>query len=219
MDHLSVENREKCISSRKLRREGKLPAVLYGRGQPTKSIALSHGNFEKIWRQAGESTVITLSHPEGTLDVLIAEVQTDPVTGEFLHVDFQVLEKGKKVKVKVPIQFVGVSPAARDLGATLVKVLHEIEVEAFPNDLPHAIEVGVSVLDTLESQILARDLRLQPGVTLRTNPLEVVAAVAAAREEEKEEPQTIDFSQIEVEKKGKVGEEQGAAAEAESTAK
>jgi large subunit ribosomal protein L25 len=129
------------------------------------------------------------------------------VSSEVIHADFYVPEKGKKVEVEVPLEFVGVSTAVKDLGGTLVKVMHEIEVEALPKDLPHSIKVDISKLIDVEAQILAGDLALPEGVSLITEAEEVVASIAVA-EEEKEVAAPADLSQIELaEKKGKKEEE------------
>jgi large subunit ribosomal protein L25 len=136
-------------------------------------------------------------------DALIHDVERDPVTGAVRHVDFYVLEKGKKVEVEVPLTFVGISPAVKDMGGTLVKVMHKLAIEALPKDLPRAIEVDIAALVTFESKIHVKDLVLPSGVEAKTNSEEVVALVAEYKEEVEETIAPIDLSAIEVEKKGK----------------
>ena len=170
----------------------------------------------KVWREAGESTVVTIETPEGVKESLIHDVDLDPITGIPRHADFYVFEKGHKVEVALSVEFVGVSPAVKDSGGTLVKVLHEIKVEAMPKDLPHNIEIDISGLAQFGDQILAKDLVLPNGVLLKEKTDEVVVTISAPREEKEEESAPIDLSAIEVEKKGKE-ETPGEAAEAEPT--
>lgn len=189
-----------------IRMDGRIPAVMYGSKFESLPITVSALEFKKAFESAGESTVITLTGGAEDEQALIHEVQYDPVTDRPIHIDFYVVEKGQKVTVHVPLEFEGVSPAVKDLAATLIKVLHEIEVEAEPAKLPHGLTVDISALATMDSQILAKDIKLPEGVTLITGPEEVIASVAEAMKEP-EEPVSMDISQIEVEKKGKIEEE------------
>jgi large subunit ribosomal protein L25 len=204
---LIAQERDTKASPRSFRKKGLLPAVFYGPKEKSMAIILNKIDFVKTLREAGESTVIELKTPKGEKEVLIHEVAYEPVRGEPIHVDFYVPEKGKKVAVHVPLEFFGTSLAIKDLGGTLVKVLHEIEVEALPKDLPHDIKIDIGALVDLDSQILARHIPLPSGVTLLAEPEEVVAAISVA-EEEKEEVVPVDLSVIEVEKKGKKEEEE-----------
>ncbi|MBI2121025.1 MAG: 50S ribosomal protein L25 [Parcubacteria group bacterium] len=203
---LTVQERDAKASPKSFLKKGLLPAVFYGPKEKSQAIAMDKIAFVKAWREAGESTVIVLETPKGEIEALVREVSCEPVKGEPVHVDFYVPEKGKKVTVPVPLEFVGISSAIKDLGGTLVKVLHEIEVEALPKDLPHGIKIDIAALKDLDAQILAQDISLPVGVALITEPEEVVAAVSVAQEE-KEETGPIDISTIEVEKKGKKEEE------------
>jgi len=139
---------------------------------------------------------------------LIHDVDYDLITGEPRHADFYIFEKGHKVEIDVPIEFIGVSPAVKDLAGVLMKIMHEIKIEAEPANLPHQIDVDISSITELEGQILAKDLILPKGVTLVENPEEVVVTVATPKAEKVEEVEvSADLSQIEVEKKGKKEEE------------
>lgn len=197
-----------------LRRAGNIPAVFYGPKEPSTSIALSEIEFVKAWKKAGESSIIALEAEGETHDALIHEVDLDPVTGKVRHADFYIVEKGKKVQIHVPIHFEGVAPAIKELGGTLTKVLHEIEIEAKPADLPHDLNVSLESLVNFESQILAGDIKLPSGVTLITGPEEVVALVSEAKEEVEEVSAPVDLSAIEISvEKGKKEEETIPAAE------
>lgn len=200
---LSVEKRTKeSPAVPALRRAGFIPAVVYGAHQPSAPIMLEARAFEKVLREAGEATVISLSGLGAALPTLIHEVDRDPLTNLPRHVDFYAVTKGEKVEVAIPLVFVGESPAV-EAGANLVKVLHELEVEADPMNLPHTIEVDLSVLAAVDDRIHARDLKLPAGVGLVTEPEEVIALVQEIVEEKEEAIDSGDIASIEVEKKGK----------------
>jgi len=197
-----------------MRKAGELPAVFYGMKTENTSISISKSEFKKIWEKAGESSTVKIITPKITVDALIHEVQVDPVSDEPIHVDFLVIDMNKKIEVEVPLEFTGISLAVKTGLGTLVKVLHEVEVEALPKDLPHNLIIDISKLDTIDSQILVSDIKLPTGVKMITKENEVVASIAEQKEE-KEEVAPVDLSAIEVEKKGKKEEE--AVAESEST--
>jgi len=207
---LKGELREAKAKLASVRAQGFIPAVFYGHKQAATPCVFQMNEFKKVLKAAGESTIVTLEMPTGKVNALITEVQYDPVKGEPIHADFSVIEKGHEVTVHVPVEFIGVAPAVKDLGATLVKALHEIEVKALPENLPHGFTVDVSSLATLDGQITAGDVVLPKGVTLVTHASEVVAAIAVAKEEP-ETPVVMDLASIEVEKKGKKEEEEPAA--------
>lgn len=187
-------------------KEGFVPAVFYGPKTEAVSVFVSLNDFMKVWREAGESTVINLDvEGLGEVSVLIHEVKLDPIKDIPKHIDFYVFEKGKKISVYVPVEFVGVAPAVKELGGILVKVVHELEIESEPNKLPHKIEVDISSLKDFGSQIFAKDIKLPEGVELLIEPEEIIASIVEQKEEVEEAPK--DVSDIEVEKKGK--EEEG----------
>lgn len=205
---LTIAKREGKAGS--TRSSGSIPAVFYGPKAPSTSISVKGPEFLKVWRQAGESSIVTLTGLGGEdQDALIHDVVRDPVTEQVRHIDFYVIEKGKKVQVAVPLEFTGESAAVKTLGGNLIKVVHDLEIEALPKDLPHAIEVDISVLVDFDSQIKVKDIKLPTGVTAILDEDEVVALVAAAKEEVEEAPAVIDMAAIEIsEKKGKKEEEE-----------
>ncbi|MFA5997263.1 MAG: 50S ribosomal protein L25 [Candidatus Paceibacterota bacterium] len=190
-----------------IRAEGFIPAVFYGHNQEATPCVFALNEFIKVWKAAGESSVVVVEMPKGKVNALITEVQVDPVKGFPIHVDFYTVEKGQTVSVHVPLEFTGVSGAVKDLGGSLVKVLHEIEVKAEPANIPHSFIIDIASLTALDSQILAESIVLPKGVTLVTHGSDVVAAIAVAKEEVEEAP-VMDLSSIEVEKKGKKEEEE-----------
>ncbi len=197
-----------------LRKEGKIPAVFYGAGKPNTPITVSTIDFKKVWRQAGESSAVQVDAEGDVVDVLIHDVQVDPITSEPLHVDFLAIDMKKKIKVNVELVFEGVSNAVKSGLGNLVKVLHEIEIEALPKDLPHNLTVDISKLETLSDTITVADIKLPAGVEAVTEADTIVASVVEQKEEKLEDSAPVDLSAIEVEKKGKK-EEEGEAASTE----
>lgn len=203
MISLAYEARDAKIKPSALRKSGKVPAVFYGRKQKAVSIIVAEKAFEKAFSDVGENAVLTLQGPAGEVPALVHEVARHPVSVKVEHVDFYAFEKGQKLSVRVPLEFVGVAPAVKEKGAVLVKVLRELAIEAEPTKLPHSIVVDVSPLVDFHSQILAKDITLPDGVVLREKPEEVVASAYEPKEEKVEEVTAPDLSQIEVMKKGK----------------
>jgi large subunit ribosomal protein L25 len=207
---LTVESRtERGKKVSALRSAGKLPAVMYGPKEEATPLTLDKIEFEKVLKQAGESSVIVLKGLSKDKEVLVQEVSFDPMRGGATHVDFYAVEAGKEITIHIPLEFIGEAPATKR-GGTLTKVLHEIEVTCTPSNLPQHIDVDVSTLDDFEKQIHVKDLVVPKGVKIE-NDLEDVIALVQAVEEEAEAPvEAVDMSAIEVEKKGKTETEEEA---------
>ena len=188
-----------------LRAAGDMPAVVYGPKHEAQSITLKTSEFTKVLKAAGESTIIALTGLGKDVEVLVHDVDVDPVTSAPRHVDFYAIETGKMLRLEVPIEFVGESPAVKQ-GAVITKVLYNIEIEALPRNLPQHITVDVSVLVNFHDSIHLRDLVLPEGVTALGEPDDIVAVATEVKEEVDEAPVAIDMSAIEVEKKGKTEE-------------
>lgn len=207
MTTLEAKKREQKADLDALRAEGMIPAVVYGPKHDSMPISVEARAFTKAFREAGESTTVTLDIEGQKVETLVQDVAHHPVKEQFLHVDFLAIDASKPVEVAVPLEFEGVSPAVKTGLGTLVKVLHEVEIAALPKDLPHQLVVDIAALETADSQISAADIKLPAGVTLVTAGEEVVATIAVAQEES-EESAPVDLSSIEVEKKGKKEEEE-----------
>jgi large subunit ribosomal protein L25 len=209
MTTLIAETRTVSKAARKQTVAGHIPAVVYGPKQDSTPISISLRDFVKILRDEGESSVLQLSGiGSGSMQVLIHDVDHDPVTNLPRHADFYAIQKGAKVEVAVPLSFIGESAAVK-AGANLVKVLHELEVESAPEKLPHEIEVDISVLENVGDQIHVRDLKLPTGVTAMIEEDEVVALIQEVEVEVEETTAAPDMDAIEVEQKGKADEEEG----------
>ncbi len=203
MNTLAVEKRSELGKRAKtLRKDGNIPAVVYGPKQKSVPITISLKDFEIVLKEAGESSVVSLTGLEKPLSVLIHDVDHDPVTSIPRHVDFYAIEKGAKVIVAVPLVFVGESPAVK-AGANLVKVLHEVEVEAEATHLMHELTIDISKVVAIGDSVHASDISLGAHVTLITEPNEVVVIAQEVEEDTSGATEAPDIANIEVEKKGK----------------
>lgn len=215
MQTLKAMKRSKADKLKNLRNNGMVPAVVYGALVENTPISISSVSFEKVFKIAGESNSIVLemanidkdtgleTSSTKRIDALIHSVQFHPVKGYPIHVDFLAIDMNKPIRVSVQLEFTGTAKAEKDGVGTLVKILHEVEIEALPKSLPHSIPVDISSLAIVSDQIHVKDIVLPSGVTIITDNDEVVALIAAMKEEKEEESKPIDLSAIEVEKKGK----------------
>lgn len=184
---LEVEKRDSNESADTLRKRGFAPAVFYGPKEDATPIAVNARKLESLWKAAGETTIIKLEGAGDGVDTLIKDIQIHPVTGQILHADFYALEKGKKVEISVPLEFVGEAPAEK-LGHVISKAMHEIEIEVAPAELPHKIEVDISSLTNPGDHITVGDIKLPPSAILKVGAEEIVASVTEHKEEVIEEP-------------------------------
>ncbi|MFZ3099999.1 MAG: 50S ribosomal protein L25 [Minisyncoccales bacterium] len=217
---LTIDAKIRELKGRKteeLRREGMIPAVLYGPGVENKNLAVVRKEFAGLFRQAGKTSLVSLRVEGEAKDfmVLINDMSLDPVSGNVTHIDFYQPNLKKEIEADVPLIFVGESPAVKDLGGTLVKNFDEIAVKALPADLPREIKVDISVLKTFDDVIAVKDLTVAGKVELLKNPEEIVALAAAAQkiEEELEKPIEEDVdsvAKVVKEKKEEVSEEEAA---------
>ncbi|MBC8465070.1 MAG: 50S ribosomal protein L25 [Parcubacteria group bacterium] len=192
-----------------LRKEGRVPAVVYGPKTENIPLSVDARAFQKVWKEAGETTVIGVSVDDKTIDVLVQEVAVHPVSGDPMHADFYAVDKTKKVEVNIPLSFEGVAPAVKDLGGTLVKVLHEITVSGLPGNLPNEVVVDTVLLKELDSVITVKDVVLPEGVVAAMPEDDVVVSVSVQEEEPEETTEEVDLESIEVEQKGKKEEGEG----------
>lgn len=196
---LQAQKREGTPSA--IRAQELVPAVYYGTGKDAVSITISLKEFNHVFKEAGETTTVALQIGGEKINTLIHDVQRDPLTGIASHVDFLIVDMNKEIEVPVPLEFTGTAEAEKNGLGTLVKVLHEVHIKALPAHLPHSLSVDISTLATLEDQIHVKDIVLPTGVSLVTDPEEVVALVTPFVEEKEEV--AFDPNAIEVEKKGK----------------
>lgn len=197
--------------AKRLRRGGCLPAVLYGHGIESTPVEIGTVDFEKVFRLAGENTLIRLviMNDKGgdVRNVLIHEVAMDPIKERPLHVDFYQVRMDEAVRVAVPLEFVGESSAVKNDGGILVKALQELEIEALPDLIPEKIEVDVSKLVTFDDAIYVKDLKAPLNAKVLAEGDTPVASVQPPRSEEElmaleEKPvEAVEKVAVEVEEK------------------
>jgi large subunit ribosomal protein L25 len=168
-----------------MRREGRLPAVVFGRGLTSDSVSLDTHEFESLRRQVGPNTLIDLS-VEGAIaaPVLVHGVQVHRVTRKPLHVDLYVVRMTEELTVDVALVSEGISEAVENAGGTLLHVIDHVRVRALPDHLPEAIHYSIESLETFDDAIHVSDLAIPADATLLTDPSEVVAKVLPPRVEE-----------------------------------
>lgn len=197
---LIAERREEAGTgaSRRLRRAGKVPAILYGGGKPPVKLALNQDQvFHNLENEAFHSSIITVTTDGGSEQAILREVQMHPFKPQVLHVDLQRISAAEKIRIKVPLHFVGESaaPAVKEQGGIINRLMTEVEISCLPTQLPEYLEVDLSGLRLHESAHLS-DIRLPEGVEIPSlahggEDLAVATAVvvrAAAEEEEAEAP-------------------------------
>ncbi len=187
MENIAITATKRQLAGKqvnKLRKTGQLPAVLYGYNVENQAIEISEKDFAKAFKSAGETTLINLIVDGKSQPVLIHDVQHHYLNSRPIHVDFYAINMAEKIKVKVPLHFIGDAPAVKAMGGTLVRNLTEVEVECLPTNLPHAFEIDISSLETFENAIRVSDIKAGNNVTIMANLEEVVVTVAPPRTEE-----------------------------------
>lgn len=170
----------------KIRAEKKVPAVIYGGHKDPVSITVSLKDLEKIIK-AGKNTIVEVNLPEGKEQVLVKEIQYHVVTDLPIHADFQRVSLKDKMDVVVPVKLVGQSPDEKAYGAIVEHILRELEVRALVSKIPHEIEVDMTPM-TINTGIVAGDIKLPEGVELLTDPQAPVVHLAIPKEEETPAP-------------------------------
>lgn len=165
-----------------LRREGVVPAVVYGHNYPSLAIETDRRELERLYHRAGRTQLIDLA-VEGnrTRKVLIRELQISPRSGKAVHADFFAPNLSEKTTADVQVVLVGESPAVAAKQGVVLQVASTVRVEALPTDLPGQITADVSGLDHPDASITAGELALPAGVTLLVDPAEIVAKISARR--------------------------------------
>jgi large subunit ribosomal protein L25 len=211
-------------ASRRLRREGMIPAVIYGARETTVSLDLKKQEIFKIMRaEAGENTIFQISFDSETRDAMIKEIQRDPVTDEILHADFVQITMDKTIRISVPVITVGEAVGVKTEGGFVDLMTREVELECLPKDIPESIEVDISDLH-LHQSFKVEDIVPAEGVEILSAPDTILVLVEAPSKEEEieveveeeeiiteeEEPEVIKREKAgEEEKKGEKKEEEG----------
>ena len=168
-----------------LRRQGYVPAVIYGNNLENDLIQIEAKALRKVLAQAGTHQLIALQVGDKRPRMTLArELQIDSIKRSYLHVDFYAVNMKEKVTAQVPVVFEGVSPAVKDLDGILVHGMTEVEIECLPGDLIAAIEVNIESLVELDDMITVADLKVPSSITVLSDPESMVAKVEAPRIEE-----------------------------------
>lgn len=185
---LDVQVRDVKVSPTYLRKQRKIPAVFYGNKQKSMALQVDYQTFRKAYEKAGGNQVIELSIDGKKQPVLVQDVQYNPLTDNFDHIDFVHVNMNEEVKANIPVVIVGTAPAVKNLGGILTTLKHDLEVKCLPSDLPQNIEVDVSGLEALHSSIHLSDVKVPNGVKLTGNPEEVIVTISVVKEEVVEAP-------------------------------
>lgn len=203
-------------STKNLKNQGLVPAEFYGRGFPNQTLTVAKGDFEKVLKTAGESTVITLlvdgkKHPS-----IIHDIQHDFISGDIIHVDFYGVHMDEKISAHVPIEFTGEAPAVKSHGGVLIKAVDEVEVEALPADLPHSFVIDLGALAELNQSVYVKDLPVPKNVKILLDGETALVTVMPPLKEEEVVAPVMDVSDVKVETEEKKAERDAGKAEAES---
>lgn len=205
MSGMLLEVKNRTVIGKKVKnliKQGFLPGVVYGHKIKNRNVAINAVNFEKVYKLAGESTLVDLKvEDEKAVKVIIQDVQLDSTGRKFIHADFHQVNMAEKINTEIELKFTGEAPAIK-FGGVLIKNIDKISIACLPNDLVHEIEVDISFLDTLEKSIKVKDLKVGEGIEVLNDPEEIVARVEVPRAgEEKAEEKVEEASKEKVEEK------------------
>jgi large subunit ribosomal protein L25 len=217
MKLLELEVSKREVTGKKvrfLRRQGIVPANIYGHGIDSTAINVDAKSLKHLLAHAGSTDLIHLKigDSKNPLRVLVREVQKNHLTDDLLHVDFYQVRMDEKIKADVPIVFVGEAPVLKKVkNSSILHLIDSLPIEALPDDLPHSLEVDVSGLEELDSTIHVKDIHLGDRITLLSDPEQMAVKVIEARKEIEEVP-----VEAAVAEGAEVAEEAEGAAEAEA---
>jgi len=196
--------------TQQLRRQGTVPAVVYGHKIDPTPVAVDLKELERVYHRAGSNALVDLKIGDGggAQKVFIHDVQRDPVTHHLRHVDFMVVNLLEEITTTVPLVVVGEAPAVKNGDGILFHPLDHLQVRALPTDIPQLFEVDISELDDLEKAIYISDLEVPDNVQVLNSPEEMIAKVTALRAEPEEE---IEAEEAAEEEAAEAGEEAGGA--------
>jgi len=208
MEQIELTVRERRIAGkqvRQLRREGQVPAVIYGHGVEPMSLQVERQELRRVLAEAGLSHLIALHLEDGEAPrlALIRDVQRDVLTRDITHVDFFQVKMAEKITTVVPLRLVGESPAVGQQGGILLQGVTEVEIECLPGDLVDVIEVDLGRVAELERELTVADLVVPDNIEMLTDPEEMVVRVMSARWGREEEEEELPVAPAEVEVVGR----------------
>jgi large subunit ribosomal protein L25 len=173
--------------ARRLFREGKLPAVVYGHDAAPTPLTLDRLEFQKVYVRAGRTHLVDLLVDGKTEKVLVREIQTHPRRLGPIHVDFYQVNLQEKIRVEVPVHLTGESAAVKRGDADILQPIHALEVECLPTDIPESFEVDISALAEIEDELRVSEVKVPKDVTVLAEPEELVVKIVPKREMKVEE--------------------------------
>ncbi len=174
--------------TKNLRKEGFIPAELYGHGIENLHLAVKAAEFKRAFNEAGKNIIVSLMVDGVLHSVLIHDYQNDYLTGEFLNIDFYEVRMDEKISASVPIEFTEEAPAVKEKGAILVKVMNEVEVEALPQNLPSKLVVDLSVLTEIGRSLFVKDIKTKGDFEILVDSETVIATASEMMPEEEIKP-------------------------------
>ncbi len=197
---------------------GNIPAILYGPGVENLMIQVDRKEFEKAY-EVVEETLMTLEVDGKQFSVLVYDTQQDPITLDFIHVDFYQPNLKEEVETEIELELVGEAPAVKNLGGTLITNIKELKIRALPKDIPNAIKIDVSNLNTFEDYILVKDIKVAENVKVMDDPEEVVVQVTQPENVDAELAKPIEGVVVEPEIKAEEEKKEGEAEAGEESNK
>jgi len=174
--------------SRRLMREGKLPAIVYGHNTEATPVTLDRIEFQKVFVKTGRTHLIDLVlDGSRTEKVLIREIQTHPRRQGPIHVDFYQVNLQEKIEVEVPVHVVGESAPVKQGDGDVLQPMHSIRVECLPTEIPEDFEVDITSLEEIGAELRVSDIKVRAGVTVLDDPDELVVKIVPKRELKVEE--------------------------------
>jgi large subunit ribosomal protein L25 len=173
--------------SRRLLREGKLPAIVYGHNTEPTPITLDRLEFQKVFVKSGRTHLVDLAIEGRTEKVLVREIQTHPRRLGPIHVDFYQVNLQEKIEVDVPVHLTGESAAVKRGDGDILQPLHTVRVECLPSDIPEAFEIDITPLEEIDMEFRVSDLKVPQGVTVLDEPEQLVVKIVPKREMKVEE--------------------------------
>jgi large subunit ribosomal protein L25 len=215
MENLELDVSKRDVKGKKvrfLRRQGIMPGNVYGNGIESIAIQTDTKALKQLMAHTGQTDLISLklTGEKAPTKVLLRKIQRSPRNNDLLHVDFYQVKMTEKIKADVPIILVGEAPALKNVkGSSLLQLIDALHIEALPDDLPHNIEVDVSVLEEVGHVIHIKDIQLSTGVTLLSDEEQVIVKVTELRKVEEEVVEEITEEAGEVKVIGREKEAEG----------
>lgn len=191
-EKITLQAQTRTLAGRKvktLRKQGILPINIFGKKIKSTSAQVDYQEFDKVFAQAGETQIVELQLGKEVRPVLVSNIQRNPVTGDYIHVDFHQIDLKEKVTATVPVEIIGEAPAEKEAIGIMVQQLNEVEVEALPADLPEKLVADVSKLAEVDAAIFVKDLQVDASkVTVLTDAESIVVKIEEPQKEEEPLP-------------------------------